>query len=153
MAAVGIVAHRVERGEEDSGALGYRAVLAPHTYGRREYVSGITEERASAIHPLLANHRIRIILEARPRGCRSAAAWNCPSTRDTPEHVPLAAVRGGARQQQPRHSQQIGAVAGGIAIRPAARERLHLHHHPARVGHYGAYGVPLPDPDAVIRCQ
>lgn len=56
--------HRVERGKRFLEALGYRVVVAPHTYGRRGYVSGTPEERAADIHQLFSDPTVGAIIAA-----------------------------------------------------------------------------------------
>lgn len=56
--------HRVERGVDFLQSLGYTVVVAPHTFGRRGYLSGSPQERVADIHALFADPQVRAIISA-----------------------------------------------------------------------------------------
>jgi len=59
-----IYPRRVERGVKFFESLGYRVVVARHTFGRRGVVSGTPEERVADIHDLFTDKSVRAIISA-----------------------------------------------------------------------------------------
>lgn len=55
---------RVERGAKFLRSQGYEVIVAPHAYGKDDYVSGTPEERVADIHQMFADESVRAIVAA-----------------------------------------------------------------------------------------